>query len=528
MIRKRAAVSPCINIIPIDPASLSDNRINRCSIAEDQHGNLWIGTDNGLNRLNPDRTRFARFYHDPANPHSLSDNTINAVLIDRTGICWLGTNDAGISKFDPNRRMLTFTDDRPDQANPFGRYNIRSICQDNAGKFWIGTEGGGLFRYDSTTRHFRNFRQGNMPDDLPTNFIGPMLKARDGAIWIGMGSDWKSGTPGQIARLNPATGRFTTFLPVKAPHSYAFVMDITEDERGMLWFGMGNLGVLSYDRKQNRWRQYKHDPGNPATLRGKWARAVISDRQGHIWIGTDAGLDRLDYRTSQITHFVNDPKALSSLSSNYIMSLCLDRAGRLWIGTDGGGLCRYDPARQQFIRYTEKEGLIDNSISNLVEDSTGDLWLNTRKGLCRFSPTNGTFTAFDADNADENYFISGNVHLGATFKADDGTLYFGGKTRIVRFHPHNLWFNPTKPPVVLTSIRLFDGLLPGSHDRQTLTLNHDQNSLTFEFAALNFTSSGKNQYAYQLENFRTRLGLCRNPPNGYFYEPRPWHLHFPG
>ncbi|GAB2563862.1 two-component regulator propeller domain-containing protein [Spirosoma areae] len=486
---------------PTNPASLSNNRVNRRSIAEDQHRNLWIGTDNGLNRLNPERTHFDRFYHDPINPHSLSDNAINAVLIDRTGVCWFGTNDAGISKFDPNRRMLTFTDYQPDQVNPFGRYNIRSICQDNAGIFWIGTEGGGLFRYDPATRRFRNFRRSNTPDGLSTNFIGPMLKDRDGSIWIGMGSDWKSGTPGQIARLDPKTGRFTTFLPFKAPHNYAFVLDIVEDERGILWFGTGFLGMILYDRKQNRWHRYAHDPGNPATLRGKWSRAVVSDRQGHIWIGTDAGLDRLDYQTGRITHFINDPKIPNSLSSNYIMSLCLDRAGRLWIGTDGGGLCQYDSAHQQFIRYTQKDGLIDNSVSNLVEDNTGDLWLNTRKGLCRFSPGTSTFTAFDADNADENYFISGNVHLGAAFKAGDGTLYFGGKTRIVQFHPHDLRFNPTKPPVVLTALRLFDKLLPGNYNGQTVTLDHDQNSLTFEFAALNYTSSEKNQYAYQLENF---------------------------
>ncbi|MGM9509094.1 two-component regulator propeller domain-containing protein [Larkinella sp. GY13] len=483
-----------------NPASLSSSWISQRAIAEDQHGNLWIGTNNGLNRLNPDRTHFDRFYHDPGNLNSLNDNIIRTICIDRTGIVWLGTNDAGISKFDPNRRTLVFTGYHSNQSNPMSGYNIRSICQDNTGKFWIGTEGGGIFRYDPSTRQYRNFRQTSRPNGLPTNFIGPMLKDRDGFIWVGMGSDWNSGTRGQIGRLDPKTGQVKIFLPFQVPHSYAFILNIFEDERGFMWFGTGNLGVISYDRKRNHWKQYNHDPGNPATLRGKWARAVVSDRRGHVWVGTDAGLDRLDYETGQITHFVNNPKEPNSLISNYILSLCVDRIGRLWVGTDGG-LCRFDPVHQQFILYTEKNGLIDNSITNLVEDNDGNLWLNTAKGICRFSPKTGIFTAFDANNADNNYFISGNINIGATLKDADGNLYFGGKTSITQFHPHHLRFNPTKPPVVLTALRLFDKPLPGTFDRQTLTLDHDQNSLTLEFAALNYTSAAKNQYAYQLKNF---------------------------
>lgn len=245
-----------------------------------------------------------------------------------------------------------------------------------------------------------------------------------------------------------------------------------------------------------------HDPGNPASLRGKWSRAVVSDQRGNIWIGTDAGLDRLDYQTGRIRHFINNPKDTTSISSNYISSLCVDKKGRLWIGTDSG-LCFYDPSGQNFIHYSEQDGLINNTVSNILEDTNGSLWLNTAKGLCRFSPDTEIFTGFDPDNSGHDYFISGNIHAGATFKAEDGTLYFAGKTTIAKFHPKEIRFNLNKPPVVLTSLRLFDKPLQGSFDQQTLSLDHDQNSLTFEFAALNYTAAAKNQYAYMLENFQS-------------------------
>ena len=485
---------------PRQTTSISSNRINRRSIAEDRQGNLWVGTQVGLNRLNRNRTEFSRFYYDFTDPGTVGDNVITSVCVDRTGILWVGTNDAGISIFDPNRRTLPFVGTAGIRPTPFAAFNIRGMAQDRAGWFWIGTEGGGLIGYDPHTKQFRTIRKREKRTGLPTDFIGPMLTDRTGAIWMGMGSDWQSGTHGQITRFLPQTGQFTTFLPFPTPHSYAFVLSITEDERGVLWFGTGNMGLIAYDPTTNRWRQYKHTPGDSASLRGKWMRAVVSDRRGHIWVGTDAGLDRLDYRTGQITHFVNNPRDPSSLSSDYILSLCLDRTGTLWVGTDGG-LCRYNSQGQTFRLYTEKDGLPDNTIANLINDNNGNLWLNTGKGLCRFSPQSETFTAFDADNSANNNFLSGNIQVGTVFKAADGTLHVGGKGRIVSSHPRDLRFNPIKPPVVLTRVSLFDKPLPGSYDGQTLTLNHDQNSLTLEFSALNYTSAEKNQYAWQLDPF---------------------------
>jgi len=479
-----------------DETSISSNWVSQRAIGEDQQGNLWIGTQNGLNRLNPARTHFDRFYHDPTNTSSIIDNVIRAVCVDRSGIIWLGSNDAGVSWFDPNRRILSVVGLGPGKAKRMAGHNIRSICQDNQDHFWVGTEGGGLFGFNPSMKPITSIQQTSRTG-LPTNFIGPMMKDRNGAIWMGMGSDWSSGTRGQIVRFEPEMGNFTTFLPFPSPHHYAFILTITEDEQGRIWFGTGNMGMIVYDPIQKYWRQYVHNPADSSTLRGKWARAVTSDRRGHIWIGTDAGLDRLEYTTGRITHFVNNPKDPYSLSSSYILSLCTDRAGRLWVGTDGG-LCQYDAARKRFIRYTEKDGLPDNTIANLVEDSDGNIWLNTLKGLCRLNPQNKTFIPVDLG---DNYFISGNVHIGACYKADEGTLFFGGKNGFIHFHPHDLRFNQTKPPVVLTALHLFDKLLPGSYDRQTLTLDHDQNSLTLDFAALNYTSSEKNQYAYQLEGF---------------------------
>ena len=87
---------------------------------------------------------------------------------------------------------------------------------------------------------------------------------------------------------------------------------------------------------------------------------------------------------------------------------------------------------------------------------------------------------------------------GAAFKGKHGTLYFGGNNGFNAFDPTKIRSNPHVPPVVITQFKLFDKLLPGKSEAEEIVLDHDQNFFSFEFAALNYTNSPKNQYAYQL------------------------------
>ena len=500
---------------PADSTSISSNRINRFSIAEDKQGNLWVGTMNGLNRLNPERSRFTRFPYNPRNPNSPAAHAIHSIYTDRTGIVWVGTNDAGLCRFDPNRRAIPFFSQQPGSPVTLNGNNIRSICGDTLGYLWIGTEGGGLFRYQRKSGQLTNYRatsgrettaKGQSGSDgltwprLTTNFIGGLLNDSEGQIWIGPGSDWTS-SAGDFGRLNPATGRIRPVNLFQTGELLAFVMAMLQDRQGNLWIGTGFAGLICYDYRRNRITRYRYDKNNPTQLSDAWARVLAEDRQGNIWIGTGYGLNRLNPKTGRFDHFFNDPKNPTSLAHNEIHSLCVTRSGQLWVGTDGGGLCLFHPANRQFTTFTDQDGLPDNAVQNILEDDDGNLWLNTNRGLCRFVPQTRQFTNFNLDNQAENVLISGNVSTGACYKADDGTLFFGGKNGFLYFHPRDLRFNPIKPPVVLTRVSLFDKPLPGSYDGQTLTLNHDQNSLTLEFSALNYTSAEKNQYAWQLDPF---------------------------
>ena len=88
---------------PADPNTLSDNYINTNALYEDQNGWLWIGTrNNGLSLLDPATDQFTQFKHNAEDSLSLSHNNVLTIHQSRTGVVWVGTQQ-GLNRYDPER-----------------------------------------------------------------------------------------------------------------------------------------------------------------------------------------------------------------------------------------------------------------------------------------------------------------------------------------------------------------------------------------------------------------------------------------
>jgi signal transduction histidine kinase len=318
--------------------------------------------------------------------------------------------------------------------------------------------------------------------------VGTVLVDRAGNLWVGNGE--------VLSLLHRETGKFEHFAldhPFM-PHSLAPpIFTMYEDKECILWLGTTN-GILSFDPKTHEIKHYPHHPTNTEGISDYWVFAIREDNRGNLWAGTGSNaLNRLDRKTGTFTHYKYDPHKSGSISTNGVMSIYEDSQGNLWFGTIGGGLCSFDYATETFKAFTEKQGLPDNSIYAILEDNQGHLWLDTNKGYCRFSIANKTCTNYDSDHIlQSNPFTAG-------LKGKDGTFYFGGRGGFTLFHPEAIQANPYVPPVVITQFKVFEKPLPGKQEAQEIELDHSQNFFTFEFAALSFTSPGKNQYAYQLK-----------------------------
>lgn len=113
---------------------------------------------------------------------------------------------------------------------------------------------------------------------------------------------------------------------------------------------------------------------------------MTQDQQGFLWVGTQHGLYRHD--GTEIREFRAEPGIAGSLSASWVSALAVDPAGWLWVGTRYGGLNRFDPATEQFVRFDLPASLNGQSaeISSLQFDKTGTLWVATYgAGLFRMS-----------------------------------------------------------------------------------------------------------------------------------------------
>ncbi|MCP5047825.1 MAG: histidine kinase, partial [bacterium] len=176
-------------------------------------------------------------------------------------------------------------------------------------------------------------------------------------------------------------------------------------------------------------------------------------------------------------------------------------------GTYGGGINKLvDPGSgSTFISYTRQDGLPNNVVHGILEDSMGFLWISTNIGLSRFDPVSETFINYtDKDGLQSNEFT------GASFKSRSGEMFFGGINGFNAFYPQQVLKNLYVPPIVITGIKVYEDLehsktKPGLYkelpNRGEILLTPKTNTFSIQFTALDYTNPMKNQYAYMLEGF---------------------------
>lgn len=481
---------------PNDPTSLPDNTIN--ALLEDQHGNFWVGTSRGgLNRMDRQTGTFDRYLNDPDNPYSLSYNDVRWVFEDRSGVMWVATRGGGVNKFNWTAGQFTYLTYDPDDPDSLSSNDVRAIYRDQEGLLWIGTKGGGLNKFDgSSFTHYQEETDGLTSDD-----VYAIHEARnDGALWLGMSG-------GGLIRFEPETEAITAYLPdPNDPYSLSHedVNSIYEDQAGFLWIGTKGGGLNRFDPRSETFTRYQHDPDDPTSLGNNDVYGIYQDRSGTLWVCTyGGGLNRLDPDSQSFTRYQYDPDDPTSLSSNDIYTVHQDQFGVLWVGTANGGLNKMGEDGG-FTRYTQQDGLYSDVVYGILEDQLGNLWLSTSRGLSRFEPSSTNFINYDISEGLEYM----GYNIGAYYQSRDGEIFFGGINGLVQFIPAQVRNNPHPPPVVITGFNHPHG--PSNFDRPIWQLEEielsyedevEDETFSFEFAALDYTDPTKNQYAYQMEGF---------------------------
>ena len=500
-------------------------------IYKDTDGSLWVGTyNNGLFRLNPSTDVLEKIY---LNGDREWSKTIRSVVRDEQGLYWIGSR-AGLYIYNPQKKTYSWFGNIENEPKSLVNNSVLNIYKDAAKNLWICTRGGISLMVPGRQifRHYNAFEKSLR--HLNNNEVYTLWENKtDNKLWIGTGS-------GGVNILDRNTGLFTYLIhnPVN-PNSISgnSIKTLMDDGAGNIWIGTYKEGISIFNQKSKKISRYYHNPANPSSLAHNSVWALYRDKKGSIWVGTDAGLDLYNEHSKGFIHqnisnkkqqvaWINEDSnghlwlgllsvvavfepETGTITTIRVQGSCFyqDSKGRRWLASRNDGLLLLGTHNKPEKYYDERNGLPNNQVFQILEDSKGKLWLSTANGLTRFDPETEIFTNYDKrDGLQNNQF-----HYGAAYKLKSGELVFGGINGFNVFDPAKVQGNSYKPPVVLTDLKIFNksvqindqfGVLENSiAESRKISIPYEYNILTFDFAALNFIRPEKNRYKYKLLGF---------------------------
>ena len=453
---------------------------------------LWVATyGKGVKQIDLLAKSLNPFSNTKQNPRSIRYNDILTIFEDYTGTLWFGSDGAGLSFYDAYLEKFNFfhNQELPENINIDV---VRAIYVDENENVWLGTSGKGLTRFNPKTKTWKTFiHDPRDPNSLGNNRVMRIMGDKKGKLWIGYQDEGLS-----IMDLKSEQFQhFNTESNVNQPA--ATIWQIFQDSKNRFWLCTRNDGLLWFDPQKGVLKQFVHDTLRKNSIPDNNIRTMLEDPSGRFWIGTENhGIARLDLTTELFETSIHVPEDANSISSNNIKSLNLKNE-QLWIGTNGGGLNRMDLKTGKVNILTTETGLSNNVIYSILDDQHGNLWLSSNKGITKVGLNEDLDENIQITNYSNYDGLATEFNTGAYFKNSDGTLYFGSLDGFYWFNPEDISLNKTPPKIAITELLAFDQTIQLS---QNIELNHNQNTLTFNMASLVFSSPGKNQFEYMLEN----------------------------
>jgi len=424
----------------------------------------------------------------PNIPYDFSSWKVHCLMEDNQGNVWVGAYQTGIMVIPKSMYGFEYISlGLGKDAGQAGAACVTSIAEDLKNEcLWIGTDGMGLFRVekDGTTRMFSSANS-----ELSNNSIMSIVQDKRGTLWIATYLDglisWSPQTGFRQFRDQPSLKNLRTMCLSYSP------------DEDILYVGTHGNGVSIISLPQEKVIRTFDEDAN------KWISSLFLDKDGMLWVGTYNGPMCYDHRVQDLIRYEVDESLKIGVNS-----FCESSDGKMWIGT-GEGLFCFDRATKEIKAYTESDGLPSNVINAIREGNDGSLWIATLNGLSGFNPETGKFkNYYQHDGLQENEF-----HSGASCKAKDGKLYFGGIKGLSAFYPHivDQRAHPV-PPLYFSDLRVMNE--PVSYDPESdnildkhitqatsITLPNDRNMFSIMFSVLEYTNPYKIVYDYKMEGF---------------------------
>jgi two-component sensor histidine kinase/ligand-binding sensor domain-containing protein len=503
------------------------NRIN--SITEDAVGNIWVGTTGGVSKFNQ------HFFSNYTSAQGLPLSEINCISVDNSGNLWMGTEGGGACKFDGkaftyytvkegfrNNQVRYIFQDKSgiywfatfgggimkqnekgfthfSSINELNQTIVYSISEDNKGSTWFGTQNGSIIKYSRDTFYTYSKTEG-----FDANIVRDILQDRNGNMWFAS----------QDGLLCMFDGKSFAYYTINSGSLIRGYFSLYEDKKGNIWIGTLHQGVLKFDG--HSFTHLKFDKRDD--YEDIWS--ILEDKNGNMWFGSRDGI-LTKYDGKNFTTY-------NQFKGSRILNIIEDSIGNIWFITEtSSSLVKYDG--KKFYQYTAKQGLIDNRFTSLVQDTAGNFWIGTMRGLNYVENPNGK----EGSNTKTIRFGTHDGLIGEEFQQKSalidskGNAWWGTNKSVNKLDLRFINQDTTTPVMQLNAITVngldvdfhhlndsySDSTLPSSfkkikypgterflnypiNPKIPFKLNH----LTFYFTSFDWAAPGKLKYSYKVES----------------------------
>ena len=546
-------------------------KLSNGSPFKDSHGRIWVATSGGLYRFDPGDSVWA----EPGNFPTLRSSPVNDIEQDKYGVVWVcAQNGSRLYQFDERAECFKpfdgvafksptssikfcFDADNRIWASEFGHtvygYDLkkrslfldsrrnsniryvrfwRSPMLDDSGNIWIC--GDGVFKFP----YPKGFH--SMLHDLPFANSVSSIMLDDKYLWLGfreLGSlQYNLATHDAVMWSNDADGQRQLFSNLV----YS-ACEVTPEIRALGQFGAIQL--------VNDHRVLKTFPANGTT------RALYRSRDGRIWATGYIGISELD-PTENALRRIDLTKSLGE-GGYYLQTMVEDEGGNLWIASDDRGLFKFNPETESIDQYSPSSssitlpswrvtdlaildqtlyagtdaglvkinlntnstqlynasnGIANDFIASVIIENEESIWVATNQGISRFHSPTATFENYDSRDGLNNVFYYPRVRE----RAEDGTLFFGGRDGVDFFHPDDLRNNPFPPKLKITSVATSAtdiSYLTPEEVASGINYPYGTDFIHVRFAGLHYSSPEDVQFEYRIEGANdswTDLGSQRD------------------
>jgi ligand-binding sensor domain-containing protein/two-component sensor histidine kinase len=457
-----------------------NSRIVDC--IDDKNGSVWFSGDYYLGLLQYDKNA-DKFYQQQNNNGSEYGFHYNQVTYnffeDNEKNIWINT-DLGMNIFNPQAQVFKYLNMQPGSFVTQFSSDISSIFQNSSGNIWISTWGDGIFQYSSDFKLLNHYvHEKTNPASFGERLNRAWCFAEDnkGRLWIGC-------QHGLLSVFDTAKKQFTN-IQVPA-FKTATVMHAIKTKNN-IWFGLYSGLIGELNESTGEIKSFENVYYNSLNMVSP-VDGICADRKENIWWSPGAnGIREFDAQKNFVVDSMLFPIHISTpvfLNDSVMMG-----------GTDAKGFFILNTYTKSAQFFNTSNGLSTNDVFGVIPSGNNEVWVIANDGIKLFNLSKKTISDFNINDGIRDHELQG-----AFCRLKNGIIMFASKSGVIYFNPDDIKPKSPPPDVCITGFSIngrsysVDSLLTN----KTISLSHNQNAITIEYASLSFSGRETNTYFYEL------------------------------